>query len=103
MAYQTYTNLGIDSAVAEYSTSTRPVTKNIVVITDGASNDPAATVASANTAISQGIRLFAVGIGSGVNYDELLAITGDPDRVYTASNFDSLAALLAPVSDDVCN
>lgn len=40
MAFQTYTNLPIDSAVAEFLATTRTVTKNLVIITDGASSDP---------------------------------------------------------------
>lgn len=104
MQYQTNTNLAIDSAVSEYAASSRPVTKNIVVITDGLSNDPTATQNSAQAAIAAGIRLFAVGIGPSANYQELLGITGyDPSRVYTASSFDQLTPSLFPLTSAICN
>ncbi len=104
MAFQTYTDLAINSAVAEFSALARPgVTKNLVVITDGASNDPSATLTAINNAISKGIRTFAVGIGSGTSSSELLALAGgDEDRLFTADNFDELTDLLDPLRQVVC-
>jgi len=104
MAYQTYTNLGIDSAVAEYDASTRDVPKNLVIITDGASTDPAATEASITAAINKGIRTFSVGIGSATSNSELLMLAGgDSSHMFTAASFDELAVLVNPLSEVICD
>lgn len=104
MASTTNTDLGIDSAVDEYAASTRNVQKNLVVVTDGASNNPQATIDAADNARGTGMRIFAVGIGSGTSYAELLAIAGgDASRVYTTNNYDGLTAQLGPLSAGVCN
>ncbi len=104
MAYQTNTDLAVNSAVDEFTALGRTgVTKNLVVITDGASNNPSATLTAINNAISKGIRTFAVGIGSGTSSSELLALAGgDEDRLFTADNFDELTALLDPLRQVVC-
>lgn len=104
MGYQTYTNLAIDSAVNQFEASVRGAVQKLVVITDGVSNDPAATIASAQAAAGAGIETFAVGIGSGISYAELLAIAGgDSSRVFTVDDFDGLTAELSSVSSAVCN
>ncbi|XP_037025914.1 uncharacterized protein LOC119067187 [Bradysia coprophila] len=109
MGYTTNTDLGIISATDEFTSSTRPVTKNLVVITDGLSNNPQWTKAAADAANAQGIRTFAVGVGSQVQSNpqlqtELLDIAGgNPDRVFTADTFDDLTSILNPVTQAVCN
>lgn len=104
MAGQTFTNLAIDSAVAEFAASTRSVTKNLVILTDGASNVPSATLTSIGNAINQGIRTFAVGVGPSTSQKELLALAGgNKDRLFTASSFDELTSLLNPLKQVICN
>lgn len=99
----TNTNLGIDLAIAQFNSSPRQVPLNMVVLTDGYSNNPATTITSANKAASLGIRTFSVGIGSGINQQELISIAGgDSIRVYNAANFDELVKLLAPISLKIC-
>lgn len=99
----TYTDLGIDAAVTQFTLYPRTVPRNMVVLTDGVSTDPSATLASANTAINMGIRTFSVGIGSGVNQSELLDIAnGNQDRVFNANTFDDLVKLLNPLSRALC-
>ncbi|CAG2116861.1 unnamed protein product, partial [Medioppia subpectinata] len=65
------------------------VPKQIMVLTDGQSNDgvqPAPGLAKA-----MGIQTMAWGVGSGVNQKELLEIAnGDPDSVDLINNYDSL-------------
>lgn len=102
-AGSTATHLGIDAGVAQFSASPRALPRNMVVLTDGVSNNRALTVASANVAISQGIRTFSVGITPNVNQEELLAIAGnDPGRVFTSHDFAELVKLLAPLSLKIC-
>jgi len=99
----TATHLGIDMAVAQFTSSPRAVPRNMVVLTDGLSNNPALTVAAANRAINLGIRTFSVGITPSVNHQELLAIAGsDPRRVFYSANFADLIQLLAPLSLEIC-
>jgi len=99
----TATHLGIDMAVSQFNSSPRSVPKNMVVLTDGISNNPALTEASANRAIAMGVRSFAVGITPSINPQELLTIAGnDPSRVFTAENFAHLIQLLAPLSLKIC-
>lgn len=99
----TNTDLGIDQAIAEFAASPRAVPHNLVVLTDGASTDHAATVNSANNAAAAGIRTFSVGIGSGVDQGELTDIAdGNTSRVYNANDYDSLIDLLNPLSKAIC-
>lgn len=99
----TNTHLGIDEAILEFTNSPRPVTLNMVVLTDGASTNNAATLISASNAAAAGIRSFAVGIGGSTNSAELLAIAdGNTDRVFNANDFDNLIDLLNPLSLAIC-
>ncbi|KAJ6636541.1 Vitrin, partial [Pseudolycoriella hygida] len=94
----TATHLGIDMALSQFESSPRPLPRNMVVLTDGASSNPALTRASAERATQAGIRSFSVGITQSVNQQELLIIAGnDPSRVFHASNFAQLIQLLAPL------
>ncbi|XP_067148283.1 collagen alpha-6(VI) chain-like [Apteryx mantelli] len=75
------------------------VSQNLVVITDGHSND---TVEDAALALrSDGIHVFAVGIGI-INSFELLRIAGDARKVFTVENFDALRAIKRSIVDEVC-
>ena len=68
----------------------------MVVITDG---QDASNVSSAQQdAASKNITIFAVGVGSFVDYNQLVAVAGDPARAYNATNFDFLDEILA----DIC-
>ncbi len=99
----TATDLGIELGTMELLANSRGVPSNLVVLTDGVSNNPAATILAAQSAIQSGIRTFAVGITPYVNYQELLEITGyDASRVFTTDNFDELINLLAPLSLKIC-
>lgn len=95
----TYTNLGIDHAIAEFAASPRAVPLNMVVLTDGASTDHSATLISAGNAATAKIRTFAVGIGSGVDQGELTDIAhGNTSRVYNTNDYDNLIDLFNPLS-----
>lgn len=97
------TDLAIDEAVSELSSSPRAVPRNLVLITDGESTIPSFTEASANTAINDGIRTFSVGIGNSANQQELLYIAnGEADHVFTVNDFDELVTLLDPLSRAIC-
>lgn len=103
MGYQTYTNLPIDDAVAQFDDSNRNVPKNLIIITDGASTDPAATINSITAAKNKGIRSYSVGIGPATSSSELLKLAGGiSSRMFTAKNFDELTSLVNPLRSVVC-
>lgn len=85
----------------------RPLSEGIprvaVVITDGFSNDMAATITAAQNLHNDGVIGFAVGI-SGANMDELNAIASEPANVAFISTFDStlLNALQVQISSQAC-
>ena len=92
----TSTHLAIDLLRTDGFTSTnggRPQSQAIprvaVVITDGRSANPTATATAAEIAHNEDIIIFAVGVGSGVNTNELDAIASDPSYVSTLTGFDS--------------
>ena len=74
-----------------------------VVITDGHSNF-AATAAAAERAHNNSITLFAVGIGSNVNQNELEAIASNPSYVSRITGFSSsqFEALQTTVINEAC-
>ena len=99
----TASDLGLDRALLEFTSNQRAVPLNLVFMTDGSSNDPNATVASAQTVLAAGVRSFSVGIGSSINPTELEAIAGDdPTHVFNTDGFADLLKLLQPVSQNVC-
>lgn len=100
----TATWLGIDLAIAQFNLAPRDVPLNMVVLTDGMSNDEALTIAASQRATAKGIRSFSVGITDNTNPDELRVIAGgETARIFTTDTFDELINLLAPVSLKVCS
>lgn len=102
----TNTDLAIDEAVAVFNTDNRVangIPFNLVVITDGASTNPTATLTAIGSTISLGIQTFSVGVGNGVDQNELDEIAhNNSNHVFNAANFDDLLNLLNPVSLGIC-
>ncbi|XP_078580606.1 uncharacterized protein LOC144864418 isoform X3 [Branchiostoma floridae x Branchiostoma japonicum] len=73
----------------------------LVVVTDGVSQDD--VVAPAESARKEGIAVFAVGIGSGVDYATLLQIAGIDGRILQINNFVDLASASQTLPDYICN
>ncbi|KAL5022346.1 hypothetical protein ScPMuIL_001501 [Solemya velum] len=63
-----------------------------VVITDGRSSNSRNTVSEADKARMNNIGLIAVGVGSGIDTNELHGVADDPDNsnTFTVNNFDQL-------------
>ncbi|KAK7501884.1 hypothetical protein BaRGS_00006970, partial [Batillaria attramentaria] len=83
----------------------RPTAMNIgVVITDGISVDPSKTASLAAGARAAGIVLFAIGVGGGVNVQELNSIASDPDssHAFTASGYPDLPQIKSTFETAVC-
>jgi uncharacterized protein YegL len=99
----TATDQGITAAALELLQNSQGAPKSLVVLTDGLSNSPVATEAAAKSANDNGIRTFSVGITSGVNERELLAIAGgNQAHVFTPKTFDELIHIIAPLSAIIC-
>ncbi|XP_041356051.1 uncharacterized protein LOC121373452 [Gigantopelta aegis] len=72
-------------------------TKLMIVITDGESANTASTAEEARLAKSNGIVIYAVGVGQST-VTELMAIASSPDKVIRVANFDDLANQLLNIS-----
>ncbi|WAR25565.1 COCA1-like protein, partial [Mya arenaria] len=103
----TDTAAGIKTAVDEMfvpDKGDRPGVPNImIIITDGASDDPANTIAQSMRAHEAGIRCIAIGIGSGVNQTELRLMSSSPEDMFVAKNFDiALDAITSQIFVTTC-
>lgn len=80
------------------------VPKIAVVVTDGNSNNRQLTADEADKARKDGITMFAIGVGHGINDGELNSIATDPDSQYAfhAESFDALTSLKGSLSSKTC-
>ena len=76
-----------------------------VLITDGYSNDEAATWNAAMATRDAGIDIVVVGVGDHVKRRELLAVASDPveRNVFVVAGFDELDTVVSRVRDNLCN
>ncbi|XP_056236931.1 collagen alpha-6(VI) chain-like isoform X1 [Seriola aureovittata] len=100
------TNIGLAlDSVREYFEAARGsrrsegISQNLVLITDGESQDEVED--AADRLRNLGIEVFAIGIGD-VHDLELLQITGTPERLFTVQNFGSLEKIKQKVVDTIC-
>ncbi|KAJ8354327.1 hypothetical protein SKAU_G00218940, partial [Synaphobranchus kaupii] len=76
------------------------VSQNLVVITDGESQDE---VEDASEELrSMNINVFVIGVGQLYSH-QLLQIAGSPERLFTAENFAGLEKIKENVMDTTCN
>ena len=71
-----------------------------IVLTDGRSGDD--VIEPSNAAHNASINLIAIGIGTGINEDELLAIAGSRDQVYLVDAFVDLPSFSAAIETTSC-
>ena len=71
-----------------------------IVMTDGQSGD--GVVVPSNAARDAGINLIAIGIGTGIDENELLAIAGSTDQVYLVDTFADLPSFSAAIETQSC-
>lgn len=96
---------GALKSILEYFTTTQGsrinsgLTQNLVLITDGDSQDDVEEAAVQLKAL--GIEVFAIGIGDAHDL-ELLQITGTPERLFTVQNFSVLENIKQKVVDTIC-
>ncbi|XP_010788567.1 collagen alpha-6(VI) chain-like, partial [Notothenia coriiceps] len=100
----TYIGLALDSIRGYFEASrgsrrSAGISQNLVLITDGKSQDDVEDAADHLRAL--GIEVFAIGIED-VHDLELLQITGTPERVFTVNNFGSLDEVKQKVFEAIC-
>uniref|UniRef100_A0A087XJL2 Collagen type VI alpha 6 chain n=1 Tax=Poecilia formosa TaxID=48698 RepID=A0A087XJL2_POEFO len=100
------TNIGLAlDSIREYfevsrgSRRSSGISQNLVLITDGDSQDEVEQPADRLRAL--GIEMFAIGVGD-VHDLQLLQITKDPRKMFTVQNFGSLDAIKQKVVDTIC-
>ena len=86
----TYTGKAINASVASIAAGNYPngVPKLRVILTDGVSYDD--VLYASNYARSQGITLFCVGIGSGINDPQLQQIAGTQSNILYITAYNTL-------------
>jgi uncharacterized protein with von Willebrand factor type A (vWA) domain len=100
----TRTDLGVKAALKDFQLNARPgVPRTLVVLTDGMSEQSGLTSQAAASAKEEGLRMFSIGITSGVNDNELVSLAGgDELRTYKVYNWEDLAKLLTQTSMEFC-
>jgi len=101
----TQTDLGINEAVKMLTSgnSDEQRVNVLTVFTDGQSNDPELTMIAANKAQAAGITTFSIGIGSGINQEELLVIAANrTDHVVSVNSFETLVELVYGLNSEAC-
>ena len=75
-----------------------------IILTDGMSDNYEETVKEASLLQKQGVYVFAVGIGKGVNLKELSGICSDPEGkfMFTVANFDMLETIRERLAYSAC-
>lgn len=105
----TYTQLALNATREEVllqSRGNRPDVQDfVIVLTDGRSTQSSQTDAEAKKLRDMGAKVLALGIGDGVDEDELKAIASDPDETFVqrAADFDVLSTALAQLVEVTCN
>lgn len=74
----------------------------VIVITDGQSTRPIETKSAAKEMHNAGITVFAIGVGSAIDPDELKTISGDQSRVYEVISYDALKNIESALFSKVC-
>lgn len=76
--------------------------KIIIVVTDGRSNQPSETAKWAREVKAAGILVIAVGVGGGVDRDELVTIASGRQNIFTVDNYDMLDTIREAIGSRTC-
>ena len=96
---------GIALGQAQLSVAGRQDVPHVmIVLTDGAHNQPGDPLAEAEAARLLGTEIFAVAVGPGPDIDQLNTIASEPaaEHVLLVSDFAALARILEPLVQVVC-
>ena len=80
--------------------SSKGVARVLIVATDGRSGD--SVDAPSDRARNDGINVFAIGIGTGINEEELQDIADSPNQVFLVSNFNRLLQITFLIRTSSC-
>ncbi|XP_035670256.1 uncharacterized protein LOC118411873 [Branchiostoma floridae] len=97
------TNTGAAMEYARQNAAWRPapVSRIMIVLTDGKASD--SVVAAAQALAADQVTVFAIGVGS-FDHSELLEITNNkPARVFELAAFDAMAQYISRIARAVCN
>ncbi|XP_035660177.1 uncharacterized protein LOC118404903 [Branchiostoma floridae] len=72
----------------------------VIVVTDGKSSD--SVMQPADELRKMGVKVFAVGVGTQVDNDTLLAIATDPKKVFQIGDFEGLNSVGKMVQETIC-
>ncbi|XP_050410803.1 protein PIF [Patella vulgata] len=96
----TATDLGIAKMIEMFSGSSSP--KVGIVITDGESLTPSATLTQATNARNQNINMFAIGVGDDINSEELNGIASSSGQVSSVTDYTALAQQISSLVLEIC-
>ncbi|XP_014789227.1 collagen alpha-4(VI) chain [Octopus bimaculoides] len=103
---KTNTNLVLDAAQKDgFNTAfgARPNVKHVlIVVTDGASQKPFETQMAAKRLHASNVEVFAIGVSSSVDMNELFNIASSPQNVFISPNFQALTMLISGINKLVC-
>ncbi|XP_029637873.1 collagen alpha-6(VI) chain-like [Octopus sinensis] len=103
---QTNTDLVLDAVQKDgFSTAfgARPNVKHVlIVVTDGASQKPFETQIAARKLHALNVEVFAIGVSSSVDTNELFKIASSPQNVFMSPNFQVLSQLVSSINKLVC-
>ncbi|KAH9504280.1 hypothetical protein Btru_064516 [Bulinus truncatus] len=79
--------------------------KQIILITDGRSENETATLIEASEARSKKIEIFSIGVGQAVNVFEIRAVASEPkeSHVFKVDNFKALLSIDQTLSNAACH
>ncbi|VDI28425.1 collagen, type VI, alpha [Mytilus galloprovincialis] len=104
----TYTSAGIQRMTGTSFSSSYGGRSNApkigIIITDGKSSSSSATISAANAARANGIKLFAIGVGSSIDSSELRGIANDPDSdfYFKVNDFSALKSIESSLASKAC-
>lgn len=81
---------------------TKDAPRILVLVTDGQSNNKQRTVAAAAKAKLNKIDIFSVGVGSGIDNNELRQVANRCDHVFTVNTFDDFDNFISELTKETC-
>ncbi|XP_064616968.1 uncharacterized protein LOC135480967 [Liolophura sinensis] len=94
----------VDRSLSTQFGARNNVARAIILVTDGQSNNHTATVREAARARSMHITMFAIGVGSGIDVNELSDVATDPDctHVFLVQDFSKIEDLKQQMQEATC-
>ncbi|KAK3585313.1 hypothetical protein CHS0354_040262, partial [Potamilus streckersoni] len=99
----TETEKALNLLITEGFQGMRPDAKRTaIVITDGLSTQPNLTQQTTKAARDSGILVFAIGVGSQTNMNELNGIANDTKQVFFVDDFNALSGMVKQLTQADC-